>query len=101
MDLLRKLLVSQCWNGYPRLAAFLDSDDNFMIYRRFGYIQSRLLLDKGDELRRLENSLDELDDKIGKRNPGSLTTTDLTSPLAKLKKDLMAQLKTAFCEYGE
>jgi hypothetical protein len=30
----------------PRLAALLDSDENFMLYRRFGYLQARLLLHK-------------------------------------------------------
>jgi hypothetical protein len=71
-----------------------------MIYRRFGYIQSRLLLEKGDKLRRLENRLDELDKEFGNEHPGYLTTTDLKPKLSKMKKALMAQLTTAFCEYG-
>lgn len=47
--------------GYPRQAAFADSDDSFMIYRRFGYIHSRLLLNKQDELRELEANLHDMD----------------------------------------
>ena len=47
--------------GYPRQAAFADSDDSFMIYRRFGYIHSRLLLNKQDQLRELEASLRDMD----------------------------------------
>ena len=47
--------------GYPRQAAFADSDDSFMIYRRFGYIHSRLLLNKQDELRELEADLRDMD----------------------------------------
>lgn len=47
--------------GYPRQAAFADSDENFMIYRRFGYIHSRLLLNKQDELRELEDKLNDTD----------------------------------------
>lgn len=47
--------------GYPRQAAFADSDESFMIYRRFGYIHSRLLLNKQDELRELEASLRNMD----------------------------------------
>lgn len=49
--------------GYPRVAAFLDSDDNFMIYRRFGFLYSRVLLQKQDELRELEKTLDEMDQR--------------------------------------
>ena len=33
------------------LATFLDSDDCFMVYRRFGFLQSRRLLEKQEELR--------------------------------------------------
>jgi hypothetical protein len=46
------------------LAAFLDSDEGFTIYRRFGYLQSRLLLDKQEQLRLLEEKLEHLDLKI-------------------------------------
>ena len=47
--------------GYPNLAAFCDSDENFMVYRRFGYPQSRILLDKQNEMAALETELDSLD----------------------------------------
>ncbi|KAF8857177.1 hypothetical protein BDZ45DRAFT_744736 [Acephala macrosclerotiorum] len=47
--------------GYPRLALLLDSDESFMFYRRFGYLQTRLLLYKQDELRELEENLEDLD----------------------------------------
>jgi hypothetical protein len=59
--------VQDCPKGYPLLAAFLDSDDNFMIYRRFGYLQARLLLEKQEELRRLEEDLDILDSREQER----------------------------------
>ena len=39
----------------------MDSDENFMIYRRFGFLHSRVLLNKQDELRLLEERLDDLD----------------------------------------
>ena len=47
--------------GYPRVAAYMDSDENFMIYRRFGFLHSRILLNKQDELREIEERLDDLD----------------------------------------
>jgi hypothetical protein len=47
--------------GYPRLAAFADSDESFMLYRRFGYLHSRLLLHLQDELRELEDNLYDMD----------------------------------------
>ncbi|TAQ88780.1 hypothetical protein B7494_g2872 [Chlorociboria aeruginascens] len=40
---------------------FLDSDDNSMIYRRFGYLHSRILIRK-QELQQLEMELDKIND---------------------------------------
>ena len=47
--------------GYPSLARFLDSDDAFMVYRRFGYVYSRLLLAKQEEISRMEDLLKRMD----------------------------------------
>ncbi|KAK0516460.1 hypothetical protein JMJ35_001063 [Cladonia borealis] len=51
--------------GYPKLSCFLDSDDAFMVYRRFGSVFSRLLLNKQDEISGIEAKLlgmDKMDD---------------------------------------
>ncbi|KAK8057781.1 hypothetical protein PG996_011718 [Apiospora saccharicola] len=48
--------------SYRSVATFLDSDENFMIYRRFGYLHARTLLRLQDKLRTLEELLDENDD---------------------------------------
>ncbi|MCJ1389543.1 hypothetical protein MMC18_002400 [Xylographa bjoerkii] len=48
--------------GFPKAAAFLNSDDQFMVYRRFGVLFSRLLLRKQDELVELEERLSDMDD---------------------------------------
>ncbi|KAK6822850.1 hypothetical protein PG987_014395 [Apiospora arundinis] len=47
--------------SYRSVATFLDSDENFMIYRRFGYLHSRMLLRLQDKLRALESRLDRYD----------------------------------------
>ncbi|KAL8794046.1 MAG: hypothetical protein Q9195_003346 [Heterodermia aff. obscurata] len=48
--------------GYPRIAALRASDDDLMIYRRFGSLHARVLLYRQDELACLERQLEELDD---------------------------------------
>jgi hypothetical protein len=53
--------VHELADGFPQLAAFLDSDDGFMIYRRFGFLHTRILLWKQDELREIEQSLEQMD----------------------------------------
>jgi hypothetical protein len=47
--------------GYPKQAAFQSSDPSWSIYRAFGYLHSRVLLDLQDELRCMEEELTELD----------------------------------------
>lgn len=48
--------------GYPQLAAFVNSDDNFLIARKYGFLRSRVLLYRQDELSVLEKELIALDD---------------------------------------
>ncbi|KAL9599067.1 MAG: hypothetical protein Q9219_004101 [cf. Caloplaca sp. 3 TL-2023] len=59
--------------GFPRLACFLSSDDGFMVYKRFGIVFSRLLLNKQDELRELEAKLLVMDrkDEVDTANDGA------------------------------
>ena len=55
--------------GYPRQAAFADSDESFAIYRRFGYLHARLIMHRQDELRELEEELSSKD-TIDNRDEG-------------------------------
>src|SRR5580692_11200109 len=57
------VLVENSPQGYPRLAAFLSSDENFMIYRSFGFLHARVLLHRQDELRIMERDLDQMDQR--------------------------------------
>ncbi|RDI83213.1 hypothetical protein Vi05172_g6944 [Venturia inaequalis] len=70
------------------------------IYRRFGYLQSRLLLDKQAGLRELEEQLDELDEEVALSRPGDLTTRDLRPEDANTRKELMDEIEARFCEYA-
>ena len=47
--------------GYPQLAAFIDSDDCFLMCRRFGWLNSRVLLYRQAELADLEETLLAMD----------------------------------------
>jgi hypothetical protein len=53
--------VEECPEGYPRLAAFLSSENSFSIYRGFGYLHSRVLLGLQDHIVALERELDQKD----------------------------------------
>ena len=56
-----RIVVEDHPEGYPQLTAFINSDDNFLIARKYGYLRSRLLLYRQDELSVLEKGLLALD----------------------------------------
>lgn len=47
--------------GYPLQAAFQSSEPGWSIYRAFNYLHARVILDLQDELRCLEEDLEEVD----------------------------------------
>ena len=87
--------VDEFPDGYPNLAAFQSSDEYFAVYRRFGYLQSRLLLDKQDQLRILENELDTLDAKDSWRS----TRLGLTREEFEPRQALLDKIETVFVSY--
>ena len=71
-----------------------------MVYRRFGYLQSRLLLEKQDDLRRLESALDRFDKKEFKKNEEALMSRqDIEEPEFAPRRELMQKIETKFNEY--
>lgn len=88
--------MGQFHRGYPNLAAFTSSDEDFAIYRRFGYLQARLLLDKQDQLRLLEEQLDRYDTSDLMRSTRKGLTPEQYAPRAKL----LGEIEAVFTSYG-
>ncbi|KAL8785186.1 MAG: hypothetical protein Q9213_003533 [Squamulea squamosa] len=57
--------------GYPKVAGFMNSDPNFLIYRKFGWLHNRTLLYLQDELRAMELQLTKWDAKTSRDGPGN------------------------------
>lgn len=74
-----------------------------MLYRRFGYLQSRVLSDKQDELRELEEELASLDaDLAGKRPAFTQTRARIADRDLRLRRtELMDRITKAYCSYCE
>jgi hypothetical protein len=83
--------------GYPNLATFADSDESFGLYRRHGYLQSRILLEKQDQLRCLELELDDLDRNDKYDDPDSLFTRQAQGDR---RKRILKDAESTFREYG-
>ena len=63
------LIVDDYRRGYPKFAAYINSDPDFRIYRRFGTLRNRVILYKQLELAELEQQLNALDEKDWKEDP--------------------------------
>jgi hypothetical protein len=93
--------VKSCPAGYPRLAAFLDSDDCFSVYRRFGFLQSRLLLNKQDKLRELEEALDGLDQQEAAADATRPKTRDIDEEYSERRERLLNAIEVEYTSYGK
>jgi uncharacterized protein DUF6594 len=101
-------LVENCPKGYPRTAAFLSSDPHFSVYRRFGYLHSRVLLDLQDQISILEIELDKRDEIDAENGRAHLLQSRLADvraakkePNVRSRRDVLADIKSILLEYGE
>ena len=108
--LILTLEVEDVPDGFPRVARFLDSDDSFGLYRRFGNIHSRLLLNKQDEISKIEAKLGAMDRQDDSHDDGRryLRSRELDAdrqeyPAAwgESRVQLMERLEKRIIEYGQ
>ena len=93
--------------GYPMVSCYLDSDEQFMIYRRFGTLHARLLLHAQDELRQMETQLLRMDKRDNMTEDGrdflmSRENDDAREvmPGRESRKQLIERTKQKTIEYG-
>lgn len=72
-----------------------------MVYRRFGYLQSRLLLEKQEHLRQLEEKLETLDLEEAEAESRNLFTMEnYDTDQYKRRRELMERIESEFQKYG-
>ena len=88
------------------MSVFMDSDEAFAMYRRFGSLHARVLLYKQDELRRLESDLRTMDVQDSKSQAGERKLIswhkDCRSSAGdkKTRQSLMRTIEQKTTEYG-
>jgi len=91
--------------GYPQLAAFVNSDENFLIARKYGFLRSRVLLYRQDELSVLEKDLIALDDDDNEKRAIALTSRKFDEQTDKdpvySRKVLIQKIDNKLKEYGK
>ena len=70
-----------------------------MIFRRFGYIQARLLLERRARLIDLEAKLDQMDYDDQVEHPTRLRKTVLDDSDGEERRILLRRIERTFCEY--
>ncbi|KAM0124315.1 hypothetical protein ACHAP3_010457 [Botrytis cinerea] len=88
-------------DGYPRLAEVIACKEEFMMYRRFGHLQARLLLDKQDELRALELRLSYMDEVFENKYPDRNYSRERAHAESTDYKNLLAKIERNMKEYAE
>ena len=90
-------------DGWPRVAAFLESCDSFSIYRRFGQSHSRLLVIHERNIAVLEaqiHNLDKIDDEGGPDMQFRLKNRYHEEGFDTTKRDLEEKLEKEILAYG-
>jgi hypothetical protein len=89
-------------DGWPRVAAFLNSCNSFGIYRRFGQCHSRLLVNRMANITDLERQLHDLDE--ADEDGGEATQWRLKSRCPEgfdtARRDLLENLEKEVNAYG-
>ena len=88
-------LVEAFRQGYPRLAAFINCDKDFVTFRKFGRLQARVLLSKQDELIALEEKLQGVDDK----EPIAYLLTTRRGDTTAERAQILAEIEKKLLEY--
>lgn len=95
--------VEQYPPGYPQLSAFVDTDPNFRIYRRFGTIRHRVNLQKQYELAKMETDLEKLDqrDHEDANMKFCLSSIEFDQRLNTERQLLISRIDKKLQEYGK
>jgi hypothetical protein len=89
--------------GWPRLAAFQNQSDSCAVYRRFGLLFCRLLLQLEGELTFLEKRLLELDkkDAADVNKLYRLRSSDDDATWDPAKRNILKEIQEKLSDYGE
>jgi hypothetical protein len=88
-------------NGYPRFAAFMNSDENFLMCRKYGFLHNRVLLYRQDELRALEQEMLALDKDTHKLDEKMLQCRTREERTSNERRDLINRIDDKLREYND
>lgn len=100
-------IYDQPWKytGYKKYSWFLASDDDFLIFRRFGTLNARIILALQGDLSVAEEKLKKLDEDYSQKTAPRLYNGSFRHEKDKAqqqeRRKLLFEIKDKMKEYGE
>ncbi|KAL8738108.1 MAG: hypothetical protein Q9181_001055 [Wetmoreana brouardii] len=88
--------------GYPKVAAYENTDPNFLIYRKFGWLHNRILMYLQDELVELEYKLEIIDKRtFSEEDDVQLKSRRLDYAESPARRNLVKRIAEKLEMYGK
>jgi Family of unknown function (DUF6594) len=88
------------YKGYKHYSWFLASDDDFLIFRRFGTLNARVILAMQDGISAAEAKLKALDDEASLKNAPRRHNGSFRREEDQERKALITEIKEKLKEYS-
>lgn len=87
--------------GYRAFSTFLDSDNNFLVFRKFGTLNSRLLLYLQDKIAVAEKELGEIDLHYSKEETGDVNNGSFRQEMIVERVQALERIHLLIKEYSK
>ena len=87
--------------GYQSFSAFVASDNDFFVLRRFGALSARVLLSLQDQLSHLERDLKTLEESVREKDAPDVHNGSFRQETREDRKALVAQAQRLLREYSQ
>ena len=89
------------YTGYQSFSAFVASDNDFFILRRFGALSARVLLALQDQLSRLEEDLEALERRVRAEHAPDVHNGSFREETEKDREALISQAQRIIRDYSQ
>jgi hypothetical protein len=89
------------YTGYRKYSWFLASDDDFLIFRRFGTLNARIILAMQDDISVAEAKLQALDDEASLKSAPRRHNGSFRREENQERKALITEIKEKLKEYSK
>ena len=89
------------YTGYQSFSTFIASDNDFLVFRRFGTLSARVLLSLQDQLSCVEKDLEACEKRVREKDAPDVHNGSFRDDSQKDRRDLVCQAKHLLREYSQ